>query len=89
MAHDHRRAPELPYVSARPFIADGGMETTLIFHRGLERPDFAAFVLLDDERDPAELADGYRRLPRLTVIGRCCGTDHRHVAAAAAAVKGV
>jgi len=33
------------------FIADGGLETTLIFHQGLELPDFAAFVLLDDDRD--------------------------------------
>ena len=30
------------------FIIDGGMETTLIFRDGLELPDFASFVLLDD-----------------------------------------
>jgi S-methylmethionine-dependent homocysteine/selenocysteine methylase len=30
------------------FITDGGMETTLIFRDGLELPDFASFVLLDD-----------------------------------------
>jgi homocysteine S-methyltransferase len=30
------------------FITDGGMETTLIFREGLELPDFASFVLLDD-----------------------------------------
>jgi hypothetical protein len=30
----------------RLFITDGGLETTLIFHEGLELPDFAAFVLL-------------------------------------------
>jgi S-methylmethionine-dependent homocysteine/selenocysteine methylase len=38
-----------------------------------------------DEGDPAELAARYaelrQRLPRLTVLGGCCGTDHRHVAA--------
>ena len=38
-----------------------------------------------DEGDPAELADQYRTLrallPAATVIGGCCGTDHRHVAA--------
>ncbi|HEX2410724.1 MAG TPA: homocysteine S-methyltransferase family protein [Solirubrobacteraceae bacterium] len=28
------------------FITDGGLETTLIFHEGLELPDFAAFDLL-------------------------------------------
>jgi len=36
-----------------------------------------------DEGDPAELARRYRelreRLPRLNVLGGCCGTDHRHV----------
>lgn len=42
-----------------------------------------------DEGDPHELAGQYvalrERLPRLTVLGGCCGTDHRHVAAIAAA----
>jgi len=36
-----------------------------------------------DAGDPAELAAGYlsirERLPHLTVLGGCCGTDHRHV----------
>jgi len=40
-----------------------------------------------DDGDPAELADGYlairARLPHLTVLGGCCGTDHRHVGAVA------
>jgi homocysteine S-methyltransferase len=30
-------------------LTDGGMETTLIFHYGLELPEFASFVLLADE----------------------------------------
>jgi len=38
-----------------------------------------------DDGDPAELAARYlelrERLPRLRVLGGCCGTDHRHVAA--------
>lgn len=36
-----------------------------------------------DRGDPEELADDYRKLrarfPQLTVLGGCCGTDHRHV----------
>jgi S-methylmethionine-dependent homocysteine/selenocysteine methylase len=36
-----------------------------------------------DDGDPRELADEYlaigERLPHLTVLGGCCGTDHRHV----------
>ena len=37
-----------------------------------------------DDGDPSELAGGYLeirdQLPHLTVLGGCCGTDHRHVA---------
>jgi homocysteine S-methyltransferase len=40
-----------------------------------------------DEGDPGELADRYRELrdllPATMVVGGCCGTDHRHVAAVA------
>ena len=45
-----------------------------------------------DEGDPADLASRYgaltAQLPNLTVLGGCCGTDQRHVAAIAAAVDG-
>jgi S-methylmethionine-dependent homocysteine/selenocysteine methylase len=30
-------------------ITDGGLETTLIYHHGADLPEFAAFVLLEDE----------------------------------------
>jgi S-methylmethionine-dependent homocysteine/selenocysteine methylase len=40
-----------------------------------------------DEGDPAELAERHRelhpRLPNVNVVGGCCGTDHRHIAAIA------
>ena len=39
---------QLPQLSGRFFMTDGGIETTLIFHEGLELPDFAAFDLLKD-----------------------------------------
>jgi homocysteine S-methyltransferase len=39
----------LPQLSGRTFVTDGGMETDLIFNRGLDLPHFASFVLLDDE----------------------------------------
>ncbi len=42
------------------FITDGGMETTLIFHQGLELPHFASFVLLEDEAGRQALLDYYR-----------------------------
>lgn len=38
----------LPQLAGGTFITDGGMETTLIFHQGLELPCFASFVLLQD-----------------------------------------
>jgi S-methylmethionine-dependent homocysteine/selenocysteine methylase len=42
-----------------------------------------------DTGDPLALATAYaelrQRLPQLTVLGGCCGTDHRHVEAIAAA----
>jgi len=38
-----------------------------------------------DDGDPLDLAERYvglrEALPRLTVLGGCCGTDHRHVEA--------
>ena len=46
-----------------------------------------------DDGDPADLASGYlelaRRLPGLRVVGGCCGTDARHVAAIGTAMAGV
>jgi homocysteine S-methyltransferase len=42
-----------------------------------------------DDGDPFQLAEEYLaigdRLPHLTVLGGCCGTDHRHVGSVAAA----
>jgi homocysteine S-methyltransferase len=44
-----------------------------------------------DAGDPDDLADRYARLrqqlPAMHVVGGCCGTDHRHVAAITAAVS--
>jgi S-methylmethionine-dependent homocysteine/selenocysteine methylase len=45
-----------------------------------------------DAGDPLDLASHYRtvrkQLENLNVVGGCCGTDHRHVAAIAAALTG-
>src|SRR5688572_23034902 len=43
MAQDRHALPQL---GGGLFLTDGGIETTLIFHEGLELPDFAAFDLL-------------------------------------------
>jgi S-methylmethionine-dependent homocysteine/selenocysteine methylase len=39
----------LPQLDGGLFLTDGGIETTLIFHEGLDLPAFAAFDLLKDE----------------------------------------
>ncbi len=52
-----------------PMLTDSGLETWLVFHRGVELPDFAAFPLLDDPEGRALLLEYFR--------------DHLAVAAAA------
>jgi len=48
---------DLPQRHGGIFLTDGGMETTLIFHEGIDLPHFASFVLLDS-------ADGRDKLKR-------------------------
>ncbi len=50
----------MPQLDGRLFLADGGLETALIFLDGLELPDFAAFTLLRDPQGRAAL-DRYFR----------------------------
>lgn len=58
MAHAiHRNA--LPQMGDDCFLTDGGLETTLVFHRGLDLPHFAAFGLLRTDAGRAELARYY------------------------------
>ena len=40
----------LPQLTGDLFLTDGGIETTMIFHEGLELPYFAAFHLLNDPK---------------------------------------
>ena len=46
MKHRHH----LPQLDGGLFLTDGGIETTLIFHEGLDLPLFAAFDLLKDDQ---------------------------------------
>ena len=58
---------QLPQLGGALFLADGGIETTLIFLDGLELPDFAAFDLLKTAQGTAALRryyDGYARLAK-------------------------
>jgi len=50
---------QLPQLDGGLFLTDGGIETTLIFHHGLELPAFAAFDLLKDEAGTEQLRRYY------------------------------
>jgi homocysteine S-methyltransferase len=52
-------ALRLPQLRGRPMVTDGGMETDLIFHHGVDLPCFAAFPLLESARGRELLADYY------------------------------
>jgi S-methylmethionine-dependent homocysteine/selenocysteine methylase len=52
---------QLPQLSDRLFLTDGGLETTLIFHEGIELPYFASFDLLKTKLGPARLRAYYER----------------------------
>ena len=49
----------LPQLEGELFLTDGGIETSLIFHQGLDLPAFAAFVLLEDDHGTEELRRYY------------------------------
>ncbi len=56
----HKCRHQLPQLSGDIFLTDGGLETTLIFHDGLDLPDFAAFDLLKDEAGSKALQNYFR-----------------------------
>ena len=68
----------LPQLDAdRPFLADGGLETTLIFHRGIDLPHFAAFDLLRTDAGREELRayfEPYVELAREREVGMVLDT---------------
>jgi S-methylmethionine-dependent homocysteine/selenocysteine methylase len=54
-----RNRDALPQLEGSLFLTDGGIETVLIFHEGLELPAFAAFDLLKDEAGTETLRGYY------------------------------
>lgn len=54
------------------FVTDGGLETDLMFHHGIDLPEFAAFPLLETDSGAAALADyfdGYAAVARAVGAG--------------------
>jgi S-methylmethionine-dependent homocysteine/selenocysteine methylase len=67
----------LPQLTGSLFIADGGMETTLIFRDGFELPHFAAFTLIEDEAGRAGMRayyEPYLRVAREQGVGAVLDT---------------
>jgi S-methylmethionine-dependent homocysteine/selenocysteine methylase len=61
------RRGSLPQLGGGMFVTDGGLETELVFHDGIDLPAFAAFPLLDspDTRDRLRrYYDGYLAIAR-------------------------
>ncbi|HEV7435975.1 MAG TPA: homocysteine S-methyltransferase family protein [Pseudorhizobium sp.] len=56
---------QLPQIIDRLFLTDGGLETTLVFHEGLDLPCFASFPLLADEDGRAKLSKYYEEYLRI------------------------
>ena len=50
----------LPQLEGGFYLTDGGIETTLIFHEGMDLPDFAAFHLLKTSKGDAALRKYFR-----------------------------
>jgi S-methylmethionine-dependent homocysteine/selenocysteine methylase len=60
-----RYRSRLPQLDGGLFLTDGGIETTLIFHQGIELPLFAAFDLLKDDEGTETLRRYYEPYARL------------------------
>jgi homocysteine S-methyltransferase len=62
----------LPQLQGRRLVTDGGMETDLIFHHGIDLPHFAAFPLVEREQGRALLEryyDEYAAIARAAGVG--------------------
>ena len=55
----------LPQLKDRLFMTDGGLETTLVFHAGIDLPHFAAFDLLKDEPGTQRLREYFTRYAQI------------------------
>lgn len=59
------------YLAApRPYLTDGGLETSLIFHQGFDLPSFAAYVLYESDAGRAGLRQYFEPYLRLAAQNR-------------------
>jgi S-methylmethionine-dependent homocysteine/selenocysteine methylase len=59
----------LPQLAGSVFLTDGGVETDLIFHRGIDLPEFASFVLHENAAGESVLRDYYDDYLRIASQG--------------------
>ena len=57
----------LPQLADRPYVTDGGLETTLVFHDKVELPHFAAFDLLSHAEGTERLRRYFERYARIAL----------------------
>lgn len=60
---------ELPQLSGSLFVTDGGIETDLIFNKGVDLPEFASFVLHENASGEALLRDYFQDYFRIAADG--------------------
>ncbi|WP_455198132.1 homocysteine S-methyltransferase family protein [Kaarinaea lacus] len=60
----------LPQLSDKLFLTDGGLETTLIFHDGLDLPCFAAFDLLKTVEGSLHIKNYYRKYASIALANQ-------------------
>ena len=64
---DPKYRTQLPQMGPARMLTDGGLETTLIFHDGLDLPHFAAYDLLRSPTGRATLRDYYVRYIKIAL----------------------
>lgn len=65
-----RYRSSFPQLTPQPFLTDGGIETTLIYHEGIALREFAAFDLLSSETGTAVLERYFRRYAEIAARHR-------------------
>ena len=61
---------DLPQLDGSKFLTDGGIETTMIFHEGLDLPHFAAFDLLKSKTSKEKLQKYFNEYCQIAVDNR-------------------
>lgn len=69
-ANRARYRDHLPQLSGKPFLTDGGLETTLIFHEGWDLPFGEAFVLMDSDKGVKALRSYFDRYLPVAIAHR-------------------